>query len=72
MAVSLTISITDQGLDKRSAEVTFALYALNEVAKEFGRGRGNVTSGTILGTSGAGAANTSLGSWTYTPSATNP
>ena len=68
----LTVSITDKLLNKKSAEVAFALYALNEVAKEFGRGQGTVTTGTILGMSGAGVANTSLGSWTYTPSATNP
>jgi hypothetical protein len=43
-----------------------------EVEKEFGRGNGTVTSGSIVGMSAAGVANSSLGSWTYTPSATKP
>jgi hypothetical protein len=68
----LTIAIDDQSLAKKSAEVAFCRYAVEEALKEFGRGNGNVTSGTILGTSGAGVPNTSLGSWTYTPSASIP
>lgn len=68
----LTVSINDQSMNRKSAEVTFAMYALREVEKEIGRGRGTVTSGTILGVSGAGVANTSLGTWTYTPSASLP
>lgn len=68
----LTISITDQTMDRKSAEVSFARRAVMEAMKEFERGNGTVTSGTILGVSGAGVANTSLGSWTYTASATNP
>jgi hypothetical protein len=68
----LTISINDQSMNRKIAEVAFAKYAVEEALKEFGRGNGTVTSGTILGVSGAGAANTSLGSWTYTPSAPNP
>ena len=39
---------------------------------EFQRGNGTVTSGTILGNSGTGSANTSLGTWTYTATATQP
>lgn len=68
----LTIAINDQSMNKKSAEVAFAAYAVGEAMKEFQRGNGTVTSGTILGNSGAGVANTSLGSWTYTASATNP
>lgn len=68
----LTISITDQTMDRKSAEVSFAQYAVAQAMKEFERGRGTITSGTILGVSGAGVANTALGSWTYTPSASNP
>jgi hypothetical protein len=68
----LVITINDQSMDKKSAEVAFARTAVETAMKEFERGRGTVTSGTILGVSGAGVANTSLGSWTYTPSATNP
>jgi hypothetical protein len=68
----LTVSINDPGLNRKSAELAFAMYALAEVEKEFGRGNGTVTSGTILGVNGAGVANTALGTWTYTPSATLP
>jgi uncharacterized membrane protein YeaQ/YmgE (transglycosylase-associated protein family) len=68
----LTISITDQTMDKKSAEVAFAAYAVATAMKEFQRGNGTVTSGTILGVSGAGVANTALGSWSYTASATKP
>jgi hypothetical protein len=68
----LVISINDQTMNRKSAEVAFAKYAAEEALKEFGRGNGTITSGTILGVSGAGVANTSLGSWTYTPSAANP
>ena len=52
----LTVSINDPGLDKKSAEVSYAIRALNEVIKELGRGN----------------SPTALGSWTYTPSASNP
>lgn len=68
----LTIAINDQTMDKKSAEVAFAAYAVAEAMKEFQRGNGTVTSGTIKGVNGAGVANTSLGSWTYTASASNP
>jgi hypothetical protein len=68
----LTIAINDQSLNRKSAEVAFCAYAVSEAMKEFVRGNGTTTSGTILGVSGAGVANTSLGSWTYTASATNP
>jgi hypothetical protein len=68
----LTISINDPGLAKRSSEVSFAQYALKEVEKELGRGRGTVTVGTIIGMNANGVANTALGTWTYTPSAPLP
>lgn len=68
----LTVSITDQLMNRKSAEVAFAAYALEEVRKELVRGNGAVLTGTILGAPGAGLGPTSLGSWTYTPSATLP
>jgi hypothetical protein len=68
----LTVTINDPSLQKRSSEVAYAIGAINTVVKELGRGNGNVTSGTILGQSSAGVPNTPLGSWTYTPSASNP
>lgn len=68
----LVISINDQTMNRKSAEVAFAATAVITAMKEFGRGEGTITSGTILGVSGAGVANTSLGSWTYTSTAPNP
>jgi hypothetical protein len=68
----LVISINDPSLNRRCAEVDFALDAVSEALKEFGRGQGNVTSGNIVSVSSAGVANTSLGTWTYTSSAPNP
>jgi hypothetical protein len=63
----LTVSISAPliSFDKRSSEVDFLERALDVVKTELGRGNGTVTSGTILEA-------TSLGAWTYTPSATNP
>jgi hypothetical protein len=69
----MTITINDPSLAKRSAEVAFIRNAVHIAMEvEFGRGNGNVTSGSILGQSGAGVANTSLGSWTYNSSAGGP
>jgi hypothetical protein len=67
----LTITINDPGLQKKSAEVAFALKALGHVETELGRGNGSATSGTVTGQNASGAT-VSLGSWTYTPSATLP
>lgn len=67
----LTITINDPGLDKKSAEAQYIQRALHEVEKEVRGGNGNRTSGTILCyTTGLGP--TSMGSWTYTSTATNP
>jgi hypothetical protein len=68
----LTVSINDPSLQRRSSEVAYAIGAIGIVTRELGRGNGTVTSGTIVGQSAAGVPNTSLGSWTYTPSAANP
>lgn len=68
----LVININDQSLDRLSAEAAFAEYAVKVAMLEFSRARGNRTSGPILGTAGSGVGSgpVSLGSWTYTPSAT--
>jgi hypothetical protein len=70
----LTISITDPNpaFDRKSAEVQYLLGVLQVLEVEIGRGRGTVTSGTIIGTKADGTPNTALGSWTYTPAATKP
>jgi hypothetical protein len=71
MAV-LTITINDPVFEKKSSEVAYLLRVLQILGSELGRGQGNTTSGTIIGTNGAGVANTSLGSWTYAASASKP
>jgi hypothetical protein len=68
----LTVTIVDQAFDKKSAEVVYLQRVLDTLKNELGRGQGNVTSGTILGTNAAGTPNTSLGGWTYTSSASKP
>lgn len=67
----LSVTINDPLLDKKSAEAGYIQRALQEVEKEIRKGNGTITSGTILSyTQGLGP--TVMGSWTYTPSATNP
>jgi hypothetical protein len=68
----LVITIVDQAFDKKSSEIAYLQKVLQIVESELGRGQGNVTSGTILGTNAAGAANTSLGSWNYASSGSKP
>jgi hypothetical protein len=70
----LVVSITDPSpaFDKKSAEVAYLAKVLDTVKNELARGGGTVTSGTVLGNSAGGTANTALGSWTYTPAASNP
>lgn len=74
MSTMLTVTITapTTSLDRRSSEVAFLRKALAIVETELGRGHGNVTSGTIIGCDTAGGTNKSLGSWTYTASASLP
>jgi hypothetical protein len=68
----LVITINDPGVDKKSAEAADAKRAVDEAIKEFGRGNGIITSGTILSRSASGVSNTSLGSSTYTSSPSKP
>jgi hypothetical protein len=68
-----TITLNDQTFAHKAAECDHIARALELAAAELVRNRGNVTSGSILGQHPTtGAANTSLGSWTYTPSASVP
>jgi hypothetical protein len=60
--LSVTINAPSPTLERKSSEVAFLLQALDDVARELGRGNGTVTSGTAAG----------KGSWTYTQSATLP
>ncbi len=68
----LTITIVDQAFDRKSAEIAYLQRVLDLAKNEIGRARGTVTSGAIIGQSAAGVANTSLGSWAYASSASNP
>ena len=68
----LTITINDPVFEKKSSEVAYLLKVLQILGSELGRGQGTVTSGTIIGTNAAGVANTSLGSWAYSASASKP
>ena len=45
---------------------------LHLLGNELGSGRGTVTSGNIIGQNAAGVTNSSLGSWSYTASASKP
>jgi hypothetical protein len=68
-----TLTINDPGnLPSKSAETSYIARCLDETEKELGRGAGTVTSGSIISYSNAGVPNTSLGSWTYTGTATKP
>jgi hypothetical protein len=72
MAVlTLTINTPATPFGARSAEVAWLEYCLLTATVELRRAAGNQTSGTIVGTTPAGPA-ASLGSWTYTPTASNP
>jgi hypothetical protein len=68
----LFITINDPALDRKSAEVAYARRAVDEAMKAFGRGNGTVTSGTIQSYTTGLNSPISLGSWTYTSSASNP
>jgi hypothetical protein len=71
--LSITINAPATGaFDRKSAEVGFLLRVLETVEKELGRGRGTVTSGTILTYDTSLDSPTTQGSWTYTPVASNP
>jgi hypothetical protein len=70
----LVVTITDPSpaFDKKSAEIAYIQRVLDTLLKELAGARGTVTSGTIRGQSAGGVNNSALGSWTYTPAASNP
>jgi hypothetical protein len=67
-----TCTFVDQFFEKRSSEVGYIAKLLEIAAAELQRNQGDKTSGSIIGTNAAGVPNTSLGSWSYTPSGTLP
>ncbi len=71
--MSLTLTITSQNFDKKSAEVAYYAKVLQIVAQELQSGQGARTSGPIMGMPpNVASGSVSLGSWTFTPTATNP
>jgi len=65
----LTITINDPSFEKKSSEAAYLRRVLEIAAQEIGGAQGTKTSGSIIGVSQAGVANTSLGSWIYSSSA---
>jgi hypothetical protein len=72
MAVALTLTINATQFDKRSSEVAYLARVLEIAAAELSRGQGAVTSGSIIGTGQGQGGAVSLGSWTYSPTASRP
>jgi hypothetical protein len=69
----LTVSITDQAFDKKSSEVNYLVKVIDLIQAHLETHRGTQTgSQNVLGQNQAGAANTIVATYTYTPSATNP
>ena len=68
----ITIVVNDPSLNRKSAEATFIQYAVSEALKEMSRARGTLASGSIIGMSATGVANSSLGTWTMLSTAPNP
>jgi len=72
MAV-LTITITDQTFDKKSAEIAYLVRVLDLVQAHMETRRGTQSGlQNVLGQNQAGVSNTVVASYTYTPSASNP
>jgi hypothetical protein len=69
----LTVTFVDQTFDRKSAEVAYLANVLGLVQASLQRSQGAVSASTsVLGVNQAGTANTSLASYTYTASASNP
>lgn len=68
----VTINDPSPAFDKKCAEVQYLCKILMHLAMDLQRGQGTLTSGSLRNVSPAGVANTSCGSWTYTPAAPNP
>jgi hypothetical protein len=69
----LTVTFVDQTFDKKSAEVAYLEKVLELVAAELRNTQGTVSASTpVLGTNAVGTPNTTLATFTYTSSASNP
>jgi hypothetical protein len=68
-----TCTFVDQVFDKKSAEVAYIEKVIGLVAQKLSGQRGTVsTSQNVLGVNAAGTPNTTLATFTYTASASNP
>jgi hypothetical protein len=66
-------TFVDQTFDKKSAEVGYIAKVLELVAHSIQSSEGASSSATnVLGTNAAGTPNTTLATYTYTASASNP
>jgi len=66
-------TFVDQAFDKKSAEVAYISKVLRQMADQLQESQGTLSSSqNVLGCNEAGVANTTLASFTYTASATNP
>jgi hypothetical protein len=68
------ITINDQTghFEHRCSEVSFICKCLEIACAELQRNQGDLASGGIIGMNPAGLANQSLGSWSYSASASLP
>ena len=72
MAV-LTMTFVDQVFDRKSAEVQYLAKVLMTAAQQLqASGGASAASTNIIGNNAAGTANSTLGAYTYTASASNP
>lgn len=66
-------TFVDQTFDKKSAEVGYIAKVLHKMADQLQASEGTLSaSQNVLGVNEAGVANTTLASFTYTASASNP
>ncbi|MGY8705118.1 hypothetical protein RAD16_05165 [Bradyrhizobium sp. 18BD] len=64
---TVTVNDTTPTMEKRGSETTHIERALLLAGQAIDAGRGTVTSGNIIGDFGV-----VIGSWTYSPKASNP
>ena len=66
-------TFVDQTFDRKSAEVAYIAKVLDLVKASLQSSQGAISTATaVKGTNEAGVANTTLATYTYTASATNP
>lgn len=71
----LTVSITDQTFDKRSAEIGYLIRVIDLIQTQLEHNRGTDSgkgAQNVLGQNQAGVANTVVATYTYVASTANP